>query len=316
MVKEFIVKSLIKHKEEGSMTVEAALVTPIVLYATTIFFYFFQLMNLQLNLQTALTQVGKEYTRNAYLTQHIVEDFVEEPNERLQWLIDYFKIGEQIQASIYKRKLKKYVDLSYINETMIVNGFDGLKIEAMQDYFDDGVVDLVLTYQYKMKALFFFPGEISCVQRVHMNNWIGKEVPLKLELQDEEPSKELEVYVSKTGKVYHWYENCSHIKLSVKKASFSSLDGKKNKNGSKYLPCSSCMEHPSKLENGSVYITDYGTNYHQNKKCSRIKRTVDTITFSQAEKEGRTLCSRCSKRKVKETEGEKPVKKDGKGQKQ
>ena len=47
----------------------------------------------------------------------------------------------------------------------------------------------------------------------------------------------------------------------------------RNKDGGIYYPCS-CVKH----KNSNVYVTDYGTFYHENPGCYRLKRSVSKIS--------------------------------------
>ncbi len=46
-----------------------------------------------------------------------------------------------------------------------------------------------------------------------------------------------------------------------------------------------------KTEGSTVFITDYGTNYHGKLGCSKLKRTVHKTHKSEVN--GKNLCSKC-----------------------
>lgn len=100
------------------------------------------------------------------------------------------------------------------------------------------------------------------------------------------------VFVTKTGKVYHTSNICSHIKISVREVEFSSVISLRNKGGAKYYPCEYCAR--GKLE-GTVYITSEGNRIHKSKDCSGIKRTVKTMKKIDAEAKGYRPCERCGR---------------------
>ena len=60
-------------KAKGSLTLEAALVVPIFIYAILAFIYFLQIINIQEAIQHALTETGLESVRYAYVYDYIKE---------------------------------------------------------------------------------------------------------------------------------------------------------------------------------------------------------------------------------------------------
>ena len=45
------------------------------------------------------------------------------------------------------------------------------------------------------------------------------------------------------------------------------------------------------MESSTVFITDYGMNYHGKLGCSKLKRTVHKVHKSEVD--GKNLCSKC-----------------------
>lgn len=100
------------------------------------------------------------------------------------------------------------------------------------------------------------------------------------------------VYVAENAEVYHLDRECSHLRLSIREVDFDELNNYRNSGGGKYKPCELC----GKYEIGDkVYITTDGDRYHTKHTCSGLKRTVSTITESEAQGRGLRLCSRCGK---------------------
>lgn len=98
------------------------------------------------------------------------------------------------------------------------------------------------------------------------------------------------VYITPEGSVYHKDRDCSHLRLSVRQIASAGLEGERNSSGGRYTPCEYCVR---KGQPGmTVYVTDYGTSYHNSRSCQGLKRTVMAVPLSQA---GRPGCSRCSR---------------------
>jgi hypothetical protein len=51
------------------------------------------------------------------------------------------------------------------------------------------------------------------------------------------------------------------------------------------------LDKDKKTEGSTVFITDYGTNYHGKLGCSKLKRTVHKVHKSEVD--GKNLCSKC-----------------------
>ena len=75
--------------------------------------------------------------------------------------------------------------------------------------------------------------------------------------------------------------------LSVKSVSEAGVKSLRNKDGGIYYPCS-CVKH----KNSNVYVTDYGTFYHENPGCYRLKRSVSKIFRSETG--SRHPCNKCT----------------------
>lgn len=177
---------------------------------------------------------------------------------------------------------KTYAKLVLLNSKMQVSS----AISKLT--IDDGIVDIVTRYSVKIS---FFPSiKQNFVQRTRRRCWVGRD---GLQGNSKNETDET-VYVTETGTVYHLYDNCSHIQLSIKTVNYSQLSNLRNTNGGIYHACEKCK--PS--TGGSVYITDDGDRYHSNSSCSGIKRSVKEVHLSELE--GKKVCSRCQARKERE----------------
>ena len=104
-------------------------------------------------------------------------------------------------------------------------------------------------------------------------------------------TREVYVYITPNGSVYHLFYDCTHLKLSVRSVTRIQAENSKNSYGERYRKCSLC-EEPEGL---FVYITSEGTCYHSERSCSGLKRTVRQVPVSQVS--DRSCCMRCMGRK-------------------
>ncbi len=145
------------------------------------------------------------------------------------------------------------------------------------------------TYEYRPLSLLIplAPVERKNEARVHL--WNGRPSGSHFgdgNLQETEPM----VYITATGNVIHKSLNCSYLNLSVSMVSGADLVTLANHSGGHYHACETCSRNESPA--AVVFITEYGSSYHNHSTCSTLKRTVRLVKESEAE--GYHLCSRCA----------------------
>lgn len=129
-----------------------------------------------------------------------------------------------------------------------------------------------------------FGGRRAVTQQVTVRGWIGYTGESFRESMQEEL-----VYVTPEGDVFHRSRDCTYLLLTVRTASSEHLDEIRNLSGGRYHPCEYCVG--SGRPRGTVYITDYGTSYHNIRSCQGLKRTVMRVPLSRTG--GLPGCSRC-----------------------
>jgi hypothetical protein len=284
------------HCKDASLTVEAALVLPLFLYFMIAFLYFIQIFILQEQIQSAITKMGLNIAKSAY----IYNDFLD--IEEVQSFDDAvlgneYDIGLQELTSVITNEtlLKvfamKYLDKSWINHSCIKEGFNGISFSNSKVLFNDDYVDIVVRYYVKIPIKIFQLEEMHMIQRVRLRAWTGYEVAATYTMEEENGnSDDTIVYVTETGSVYHKSNDCSHIKLSVREV-YGLPNDLRNDYGSKYDSCEACCTG-KEGDNATYYITSDGTKYHTRRDCSKIKRNVREMRLSEVG--SRTPCKRCS----------------------
>ena len=286
------------YEVKASMTVEAAFVLPIFVYAISIFLYFFQIIYIQQSIQSALYQTASYFTRNAYLFEKLYDAYSEGQDEEVSKLFDTLGIEEEISGAIYKQVFESYTDEKLGNLSLIVGGMNGITIQPQAHYLDDDEVDLCAYYECKIPVLFFQIEPFECVQRVKAKNWTGQEAAKLYEenQQDGETSgNEETVYMTETGTKYHTHLDCSHLVLSIQETTYAQVGYQRNQKNGKYTKCHVCAR-TAKLTNISIlYITDEGDRYHTSRQCSGLKRTIKEVSVAELPA-GVSYCKRCQKR--------------------
>lgn len=171
-----------------------------------------------------------------------------------------------------------------INDVVDDVSFTGSKISKQGNF-------IVATAHYETRPLISLVGKkIPMQNHYFLRLWTGYG-------NTESELLEGYVYITKTGRVYHTYRDCSHIALSVKSIPKAEIKDARNESGDAYTNCPNCLEIIEKEDRlDHFYITRTGNKYHGNISCSALKRTILCVTLEEVQ--GRTLCKRCEKRGV------------------
>lgn len=242
------------------LTVEAALILPLLAVFFVSILFFFRVMQVELEVQKALDDTGRQLA--VYLTAD-----------------DDQTVPELITAQVlFARELAR----RKIAEAYIRGGSTGISLLGSQ--FTEDEVRLAASYQIHLPVRIFWQWELSMRQHAECRKWTGWNGTLADENGD------TWVYITETGEVYHTMGTCTHLVLSVQSVRREELGTLRNEAGGRYTECMLCND----VENiwGRVYITNQGDAYHSSLNCSGLKRTVMMIRLSEVGM--RRLCSRCA----------------------
>lgn len=262
-------------KRRGSMTLEAAMVLPLFLFAVLNLFRAVNDITLHVKMQTAMHQTGLALARHAYAYERIGQGF-ELPDSALADVV--FS-----QAYVRDRVVDAVGEAEFIRAG-IHNGADGVSFLHSEILEGDRIT---MVADYPAEAL-FLPERFSSfrmVNRVCLRKWTGYDSAAGMENAD---VPERIVYVTEYGEVYHCSRNCYHINVRIRQTDAEALDGERNGNGGRYLPCELCG---GRRTDGVFYITEEGERYHTTASCSGLRRTVRAIPISEVG--SRIPCSHC-----------------------
>lgn len=283
----FLSTSVKCSKMPGSMTLEAAMVMPIFIYAVLVFTNFFIMINYQNIMQSSVNNAAKAVGRYMYLEKRAGE-LLDNKNkfENMEFdkeiLINGINTG-YVWNKILTDEVKKYTE--NIN---VVRGIAGISIrESDINNNPDGINDIKVYYKIEVWKLGKSRGRLGMANRCYFRSWIGESI---CEDISDDTRK---VFITKSGKVYHLYRDCTHIELSVHNVKYGEISKLRNEYGSRYTKCERCVKK-SLADDYIVYITDSGASYHCNEKCSAIVRDVIEINIDSVG--NRDVCNRCKKR--------------------
>lgn len=294
------------HISKASMTVEASLVFPLFLYFFIAFLYFFQIITIQEKLQSAITEMGLNTAKYAFIYQDYIGNVGTESMDQsflgVEGAMSVKELTDAvIDGALLKLKLMNYVDVDSVNRSCIQDGFSGIDLSYSTVLNEEDCIDIVMRYQVQIPIKLFQLDDMKMIQRVRLRGWTGQQVQANYTIEtaeetpEETPEEEAEektiAYITETGTVYHLSRNCSHLKLSIKTVQGIPTD-LRNDNEGKYYACLVCGFNEINSTN-TYYITDDGTRYHTSLNCSGLKRTIIEVNLSQVQ--GKRACSRCGK---------------------
>jgi hypothetical protein len=247
---------LVANRPHGSFTVEAAMTIPLFLFAVVIILGFFPVMKVQMQVTAGLSYTSRMLAISCQDT--------EEPQKLV-----YLAKGRILFQSYFKEQ-----------------GFDGDRINGklagvslLESDFSGDYITLRASYRIKLPISFWKIKNLPVKQCVRSRKWTGAN-------PDEETGEDGYVYVTPRGSAYHKSTSCSYLDLSIQSVTTAQLQTLRNKDGAIYYPCS-CYQSGAT----SVYITDYGTQYHSSLGCPGLKRSVYKISRDQIG--SRHPCNKC-----------------------
>ena len=147
-------------------------------------------------------------------------------------------------------------------------------------------IDLCVSYRIEnpLQLLGLFSYDMD--QRAKVHKWIG--------YTGSGNEDGTYVYITETGKSYHWFSDCTYLDLSILAVPEETVSGLRNDSGAKYKDCEKCRI--GKKDTKTVFVTEYGEAVHNSLSCSGLKRTVYRILLEEAG--NHSPCGKCEKRKA------------------
>lgn len=281
-----------KGWKKGSVTVEAALLIPILLSVFMAFLYFFQVIWIQEKVNHGLWQTAQEISQYGYVYFDLqeTEDNTDQNNNNS----GNSNSSEENIASKYIKGLltgahmKKYVSDDFLNSTSVVGGAGG--VTYFTSAFKDGEnITLQATYEIQMPLFRIVAPKMRFTQQVNSRVFYGTE---KIGLSPEEESEI--VYItknSKKSKVYHVSPECSYLKHNILHCKLSKIKKIRNSSGGKYYPCEKCIRNQKLSDDTIVYYTLQGNRYHLSATCKSL--SPDIVAKRKSELKGYRACTKC-----------------------
>ena len=230
------------RKCKGAVTLEAALVFPLFLFAVITVLSLFLLMQTQYIVANSLDAAVAD---TALLRNKT-------PGEA----------KALTQAAFYKELAVQKRSLS-----LIKGGIAGFSWKNTS--VDEIYIDAFVTYQIRFPVSFFGKRQMTVSDECRIHRWVGAQ-------EDKTVGKdESSVFITPTQSVYHESRDCTHLKLSVQSVRAAVMNGLQQS----YAPCAHCAK--GQIMEKIVYVTAEGGCYHYHLACSGLKRTVYMIKRSE-----------------------------------
>lgn len=240
----------------ASMTIEAALVFPLVLFVWIAFIALTSVLRVHEAVQQSLTDAA------------------------FRLAIEAEKNGELVHGGWMTAAWLDLHELSDL-ETGGVQSVSEYNFSGSEILMDDQWIYIRVGYRVRLLEGMIPIPEISLKNQVCIRAWTGYAPG---DYRSHFGRAEENVYVSEYGQVYHGDRMCSHIQLKIYMAA--------ENEAKKYPPCEKCHRNGGDMCE-TYYVTEYGECYHSRLGCSGLKRSVKRMTINEAVAGGYGVCSRC-----------------------
>ena len=169
---------------------------------------------------------------------------------------------------------------------------EGLQVVSFLDtqcMVEDDLVTIKLDYLYRLPFPVFGLGAVRQSVVSSRRAWVGAEGSKGRGAEGKTEEEDPWVYVGETSTRYHLSAGCHYLSNDLSAVSLDRARAARNASGGKYYPCARCAR--SAAAGQTVYIMPNGSSYHTDPDCSAIIAYVRTVRLSEVEHLG--ACSYC-----------------------
>lgn len=243
---------------KASVTVEAALVIPIFLFAVFSLIYLLEIQSVRTSIRLGLQSAAKSAAENAVIVP-------------------------AVSAEQLKKDLIEAVGPERLTRSILSGGSSGISCYGSYMSVLSGEIYAIVDYEVRLPFPGFTNLRAKFSEEMKVKAWTGYSKNNGSQAGDQI------VYITDTALVYHENYQCTYLQLSIRFVPYGELAGLRNNDGSKYYKCVKCVHGDTFA---GVYITNTGGKYHHSLNCSGLKRTIYAVKKSEVGL--RAGCSRCS----------------------
>ncbi len=268
---------MITYSKKGSVTLEAAILLPVMIVGILTLAYLIKIIYFQEVVFHALVNEARKTSTEAYLNEL---EIIPEGIAR-----ELIRIGPQ-NILAFESRLKENLFANSNNYPV------DIKISQFRYLFSEGgindLINIKLSYVINLSLPIGYVKKVNVTQGVLMRAWTGNKdnnQPMPFGNMEIEEPYNLAFIFPRAGDRYH-VRDCSYV---ANEPSMEILNDTIRKS---YKPCELC--DASEKTNGSAVFCfkEYGTAYHSS-KCPSVDKYIIEIEISEAEAQGFQKCTKC-----------------------
>ena len=269
----------ITGEKRGSLTLEAALCFPLVVFFCVILIMPMILMDRQRQIQAAVESVGEEISQYAYVSYLYKSGKgetldVSGTNER-----EGSQLLEKVTAAYAVESVKRKISEQWVRDL----SFYGTQIT------EDEMLQIIMKYKMPLPFSLFGQDSVDVETVCSRRLWTGADGERGKKKAETGEQDERMVYIGKSSTRYHLQSTCHYLFHNLTQIHSDDLVSIRNQDGKKYKPCSACK---SSENAGPYYVLPYGTSYHSREDCRSLSAYVQEVPLRQVEYLG--PCSYCA----------------------
>lgn len=273
-------KARVSKPLQASLTLETALVLPLLIFASVCLILPAKIMMTERKLQAGLEAAGEELSQYAYLLDSVEQGNLAGIPGAGEAAKAFSKNAGTIAAPLYARsRALAYCDTGNVSHVSML---------ASSVREDGETLDLVMEYDISFPFPVLGLSSLHRMVRSRRRCWIGREGRYGEGMENADEDEQI-VYVGKNSTRYHPDRNCHYLSNKLTAVSWESVADKRNTDGSKYYPCSACAKGAGK--GSTVYIMPSGGKYHALQDCKAIMAYVRAVKLKEVKHLG--ACSYC-----------------------
>ncbi len=264
---------------DGSVTVEAAFVLPLFIFAMISIMYLFNLIYIQLVMQIQLENTARIVCASTCVTTTIDANLDNDENVDSILEEGIKKIVMDAAGTIAVKELFLSDDIrTFADNSLIVDGSEGLSFYGSTVTNTASFSNITLTYKARMP---FIPEDVftfNLINKCYFKAFSGKELKNNVDF------REIYVYIAKNGSVFHLNRLCSYLERYTHLCNEELL-----KKEYPYIKlCTLCKQgnnlftQPQLNGISYVYVTDDFDAYHITEACPYLNRYILRIPYDAA----------------------------------
>ena len=269
----------------GSLTVEAAIVLPLMIMAIWFLIFPLLVMESERRIQNRMETTARYLAVAAYIRDAGGKALKvsEKYEETVGCALDLAQQGISAAAIMSMPETKVMSMPRLAADTSILSDAEGR---------DPDLIHIGLEYELALPARPFWIKPLNKSLVAHRRAWTGTDGGRGRERYGDgtlkEDSGDRIVYIGKNSTRYHEDPHCHYLSNKMKTADASGIADLRNAGGARYHACPSCRPGPA----GTVWYFENGTAYHSTENCKAITAYAKAVPLSEAEHLG--PCSYCS----------------------